>query len=102
MNRKSMKKDQEVLKMFFPNVQRERKTLTDLIMEKIESQNLTKNKTSDQQSLSNTKLLFKSEELPKAFKLSNWEEILLTHPENWTPHATFEATRIFVSILKTK
>lgn len=59
MNRKSMKKDQEVLKMFFPNVQRERKTLTDLIMEKIESQNLTKNKTSDQQSLSNTKLLFK-------------------------------------------
>jgi essential nuclear protein 1 len=50
---------------------------------------------------------YKSGKLPKAFKiipsLSNWEEILyLTHPENWTPHATFQATRIFVSNLKTK
>ncbi|KAI0244103.1 snoRNA-binding rRNA-processing protein [Massospora cicadina] len=48
---------------------------------------------------------YKSGKLPKAFKfipsLPKWEEILyLTHPENWTPHAYYEATRIFVSNLK--
>jgi essential nuclear protein 1 len=50
---------------------------------------------------------YKSGKLPKAFKivpsLSNWEEILyLTDPESWTPHATYEATRMFVSNLKAK
>nr|BAN66050.1 bystin family protein [Babesia bovis] len=40
--------------------------------------------------------------LPKAFKflprMSNWEEFLeLTHPENWTPNAMYEATRILAS-----
>jgi len=47
---------------------------------------------------------YKSGKLPKAFKIipstQNWEAILmLTSPENWTPHATFEATRLFVSNL---
>jgi essential nuclear protein 1 len=47
---------------------------------------------------------YKSGKLPKAFKiipsLQNWETILfLTSPENWTPHATYEATRLFVSNL---
>lgn len=42
--------------------------------------------------------------LPKAFKviptLKNWEEVLqLTEPQAWTPHAIFQATRIFVSSL---
>ncbi|EXX62541.1 hypothetical protein RirG_160700 [Rhizophagus irregularis DAOM 197198w] len=115
-------KDQEILKKFLPNAPRERKTLADLIMEKIESQNLIKDKTSDvtsQHPSINPKVVevytkvgtllrrYKSGKLPKAFKiipsLSNWEEILyLTHPENWPPHATFQATRIFVSNLKTK
>jgi len=105
-----------------PNAPRERKTLADLIMEKIEFQNLVKDNTSDvtpQHPSINPKVVevytkvgtllgrYKSGKLPKAFKiipsLSNWEEILyLTHPENWTPHATFQATRIFVSNLKTK
>jgi essential nuclear protein 1 len=45
--------------------------------------------------------------LPKAFKiipaLTNWEEILyLTSPEAWTPHALYQATRIFASNLKPK
>ena len=48
---------------------------------------------------------YKSGKLPKAFKiipsLANWEEILyLTRPEEWSPHATYEATRMFVSNLK--
>jgi essential nuclear protein 1 len=45
---------------------------------------------------------YKSGKLPKVFKLipglANWEEItFLTNPETWTPHATYAATRIFAS-----
>ncbi|EFN54310.1 hypothetical protein CHLNCDRAFT_135512 [Chlorella variabilis] len=45
--------------------------------------------------------------VPKAFKvipnLQNWEEILyLTDPDNWTPHAVYQATRMFVSNLNQK
>src|SRR5579864_3292254 len=45
--------------------------------------------------------------LPKAFKvipsLKNWEQLLeYTRPENWTPNATYQATRIFVSTLNPK
>ncbi|KAJ3201998.1 hypothetical protein HDU67_000871 [Dinochytrium kinnereticum] len=47
---------------------------------------------------------YRSGKLPKAFKiipsLPQWEEVLfLTNPEGWTPHATYQATRIFVSNL---
>jgi len=45
--------------------------------------------------------------LPKAFKilpaLANWEEVVyLTRPDEWTPHATYAATRIFASNLNAK
>ena len=45
--------------------------------------------------------------LPKAFKvipsLSNWEEVLyLTRPDMWTPQAMYAATRIFASNLNPK
>ncbi|KAI9781243.1 MAG: snoRNA-binding rRNA-processing protein [Peltula sp. TS41687] len=45
---------------------------------------------------------YKSGKLPKPFKvlptLPHWEELLfLTRPEEWTPNACYEATRIFVS-----
>jgi essential nuclear protein 1 len=45
--------------------------------------------------------------IPKAFKiipaLSNWEEVLyLTSPEKWSPHATFQATRLFASNLNSR
>ncbi|EEB05873.1 bystin family U3 and U14 snoRNA associated protein [Schizosaccharomyces japonicus yFS275] len=48
---------------------------------------------------------YRSGKIPKAFKiipnLSNWEDILyLTRPDTWTPHAVYQATRIFVSNLK--
>ncbi len=45
--------------------------------------------------------------VPKAMKiipsLQNWEEVLfLTEPEMWSPHAVYQATRIFVSNLNQK
>ncbi|KIL00460.1 hypothetical protein PAXRUDRAFT_129826 [Paxillus rubicundulus Ve08.2h10] len=48
---------------------------------------------------------YKSGTLPKFFKiipsLPAWARILaLTRPENWSPHACREATRIFVSTMK--
>ncbi|KAG4305914.1 hypothetical protein PORY_000824 [Pneumocystis oryctolagi] len=48
---------------------------------------------------------YKSGKLPKAFKiipsLRNWEDILvLTSPDKWSPNACYEATRLFVSNLK--
>ncbi|CAI2170552.1 17907_t:CDS:2 [Funneliformis geosporum] len=114
--------DQVILEKFLPNAPKERKTLADLIMEKIESRNIAKDDDTTSASQSpaiSPKVVevytkvgtllsrYKSGKLPKAFKiipsLSNWEDILcLTHPENWTPHATFQATRIFVSNLKAK
>ena len=50
---------------------------------------------------------FRSGKLPKAFKViplvSNWEELLfLTSPHNWSPNATYEATKIFASNLNAK
>lgn len=50
---------------------------------------------------------YKSGPLPKAFKilpsLRNWVQLVdLTRPENWTPHATYAATRIFASNLDPK
>ncbi|KAG0169790.1 hypothetical protein DFQ28_002645 [Apophysomyces sp. BC1034] len=115
--------DADVLNKFLPNAPKERKTLADIIMEKINEKNEAeerKNNGEDEQELSpsmNPKVVevytkigellsrYKSGKLPKAFKiipsLVNWEEILyLTRPETWTPHATYEATRMFVSNLK--
>ncbi|KAI0017258.1 Bystin-domain-containing protein [Xylariomycetidae sp. FL0641] len=45
---------------------------------------------------------YKSGKLPKPFKIlptvPHWEDIIqLTKPEDWTPNACFEATKIFVS-----
>ncbi|KAL6450548.1 ENP1 Essential nuclear protein 1 [Candida maltosa Xu316] len=42
--------------------------------------------------------------LPKLFKilpsLKNWEDVVyVTNPAKWTPHATYEATKLFVSNL---
>ncbi|KAJ1548921.1 hypothetical protein HK405_012874 [Cladochytrium tenue] len=50
---------------------------------------------------------YRSGKLPKAFKLipslPNWPEILdMTNPSSWTPNATYEATRLFISNLSAK
>lgn len=48
---------------------------------------------------------YKHGKLPKLLKvlptLKNWEQVLyVTNPEGWTPHATYEATKLFVSNLQ--
>ncbi|KAK9323410.1 Bystin-domain-containing protein [Lipomyces orientalis] len=50
---------------------------------------------------------YRSGKLPKAFKiipaLKNWEDVLfLTQPDSWSPNACYEATKLFVSSLKSK
>jgi len=50
---------------------------------------------------------YTSGKVPKALKilprLNNWEEILyITEPDNWSVHACFQATRIFISSLNAK
>ncbi|RNF24098.1 putative bystin [Trypanosoma conorhini] len=47
---------------------------------------------------------YKSGKVPKAFKvlpnIKNWEQLLmLTKPHEWSPHATYQATRIFAANL---
>ena len=49
-------------------------------------------------------LLYSHGKLPKLFKvmpsLRNWEDVLyVTNPDNWTVHAVYEATKLFVSNL---
>ena len=101
----------------------ERKTLADLILEKIDEKETEK--TGDNAEGEGElpqmpakvvevytdigKILsrYTSGKLPKAFKvipsLSNWEEVLyLTRPDMWTPQAMFAATRIFASNLNPK
>lgn len=50
---------------------------------------------------------YRSGKIPKAFKilpkLQNWQQILeLTKPETWTPNATYQATKVFISGLTPK
>ncbi|KAI9323258.1 Bystin-domain-containing protein [Dichotomocladium elegans] len=114
--------DEEVLKQFLPNAPMQKRTLADIIMEKINEKNAMDARNASGEADEsfpemNPKVVevytkvgqllsrYKSGKLPKAFKiipsLGNWEEILfLTKPEEWSVHATYEATRMFVSNLK--
>lgn len=102
----------------------ERKTLADIIMEKIaEKEGQDKGEMLEDEEgdvpplpakvvsvytdIGKILSRYTSGKLPKAFKvipsLSNWEEVLyLTRPDKWTPHATYQATRIFASNLNPK
>jgi essential nuclear protein 1 len=110
----------------------ERRTLADIILEKIEEKEVERNRQLQQQQHNTTdidndisttqlppkvvevytdigKILsrYTSGKLPKAFKvipsLSNWEDVLyLTRPDHWTPQAMYAATRIFASNLNPK
>ncbi|KAI7850797.1 Bystin-domain-containing protein [Circinella umbellata] len=115
--------DADVLQQFLPTAPLKQRNLADLIMEKINEKNAMDaqaeagGEEGEQMPEMNPKVIevytkvgqllsrYKSGKLPKAFKiipsLANWEELLyLTQPENWSPHATYEATRMFVSNLK--
>ena len=116
------KGDEKILQNFMSNEPRERRTLADIIMEKI-----SEKKTEIQSQMSETvatpvidekivsvfKCLgeilskYRAGKLPKAFKvipsLENWEEILYcTDPDKWTPAAMYQATRLFASNLNVK
>jgi len=115
--------DESELSMFMPTSQPTRKTLADIIMEKIaEKQQAADGVAAAQEVLESgldPKLVevytqvgaylshYTSGKVPKAFKiipsLRNWEEVLLvTNPEKWTPQAYFVATRLFASNLNEK
>ncbi|XP_073700750.1 bystin [Garra rufa] len=114
--------DEKAIEMFMNKNPPLRRTLADIIMEKI-----TEKQTEVGTVLSEVsghaapqldprvvevyrgvnKVLskYRSGKLPKAFKiipaLSNWEQVLyLTEPEAWTAAAMYQATRIFSSNLK--
>merc|ERR1711962_548066 len=116
------KNDEKILQNFMLTDPRERRTLADIIMEKI-----SEKKTEIQSQISeppegpvlDEKIVsvyrclgeilskYRAGKLPKAFKvipaLNNWEEILYcTEPDSWTAAAMYQATRLFASNLNAK
>ncbi|KAM9814261.1 bystin [Neosynchiropus ocellatus] len=114
--------DEKAIEMFMNKNPPMRRTLADIIMEKItEKQTEVGTVLSEVSGLPAAQLdprvvevyrgvnkvlsKYRSGKLPKAFKiipaLSNWEQVLyLTEPETWTAAAMYQATRIFSSNLK--
>ena len=115
------REDEQAMQMFMRQEQPERRTLADIVMEKIrEKQTEIATQFSDQpvtsqmdprvvtmfKGVGQILAKYRSGKLPKAFKvipsLSNWEEIVyLTEPENWSASSMYQATRIFTSNLST-
>ncbi|KAJ1959029.1 snoRNA-binding rRNA-processing protein [Dipsacomyces acuminosporus] len=121
--------DAAIFEKFMPSAPRERQNLADIIMAKIKQHEDAKAAAgamgdADEEdrpvpSGIDPKIVqvytkigellsrYKSGPVPKAFKIipsiRNWEEVLyLTNPESWTPQATYQATRLFVSNMKPK
>ncbi|KAJ1904481.1 snoRNA-binding rRNA-processing protein [Tieghemiomyces parasiticus] len=110
--------DQEAMARFLPETPQAQQSLADMIMGKIDHQNAERARAQAlagippgprvnpkvQEVYGKIGLIlsrYKSGPLPKAFKIiptiPAWEEIvMLTEPENWTPHATFEAVKLFI------
>ncbi|KAJ2784924.1 snoRNA-binding rRNA-processing protein [Coemansia javaensis] len=106
---------------FMPSAPRERQNLADIIMAKI-AEHKTKEAGGGARPTPaglDPKIVqvytrigellrrYRSGPVPKAFKIipsiRNWEEIMyLTRPDEWTPQATYQATRMFVSNMKPK
>lgn len=102
------------------------RTLADIIMEKIRAQQQQSGTTAPESQLGDVvpagmdprvvavykgvgELLrrYTTGKIPKAFKiipnLREWEEVLfLTDVPNWSPHAVYQATRLFISSLKSR
>ncbi|XP_075709702.1 bystin [Rhinoderma darwinii] len=113
--------DEKAIEMFMNTNPPLRRTLADIIMEKItEKQTEVESAISEVSGRPMPQLdprvlevykgvkevlsTYRSGKLPKAFKivpaLANWEQILyITEPESWTAAAMYQATRIFSSNL---
>lgn len=119
--------DQDLFDKFMPSAAVPRQSLADMILERIQQQEAAvsgrdaadgRPAGATQQQLPPkvievyTKVgvllsRYRSGKLPKAFKiiptLANWEDMLyLTRPDQWSPNACYEATRLLVSNLKPK
>lgn len=114
--------DEKAIQMFMSTNPPVRRTLADIIMEKITEKQtevgtimsemsgqampqLDPRVTEVYRGVQKVLCKYRSGKLPKAFKiipaLANWEQILyLTEPESWTAAAMYQATRIFSSNLK--
>ena len=120
-------KDQEAFDLFMNRDAPPRKTLADLITEKINEKRTEIDTQFSESSFGGTeakadidpaviemyegvgKVLarYRSGKIPKAFKViaqfQNWEELLvLTRPDEWTAAAMYKATKIFTANLKEK
>jgi essential nuclear protein 1 len=112
--------DEKAMALFMSTDEQPRRTLADIIQEKIRDKETEIASQMTEAAMSGSQLeekvvsvfkgvgkilsKYRSGRLPKAFKvipsLSNWEEILyLTDPDKWTAAAMFQATRIFASNL---
>ncbi len=112
--------DEKAMALFMSTDEQPRRTLADIIQEKIRDKETEIASQMTEAAISGSQLedkvvsvfkgvgkilsKYRSGRLPKAFKvipsLSNWEEILyLTDPDKWTAAAMFQATRIFASNL---
>jgi len=122
-NYKMNKKDEEAFEAFMNN-SGPRRTLADIIQEKLtEKRTEIDTQYTDAESLQQRELdprvvemyqevgeilaKYRSGKVPKAFKViaqfRNWEDLLiLTKPENWSAAAVYQATRIFTANLKEK
>ena len=116
------KEDEDALNAFMTKEPEKRRTLGDIIMEKmaekkteVDSQfsvgevkpKLDEKIVSCYKTVGKILSKYRSGKIPKAFKvipsLNNWEEILfLTNPDTWTAAATYQATRLFASNLSAK
>ena len=118
------KKDEETFERFINAENGPRKTLGEILQEKImEKRTEIDTQYSDAESLQRKEMdpqvvemyqgvgailkKYRSGKVPKAFKViaqfRNWEDlILLTEPQHWSAAATYQATRIFTSNLKEK
>lgn len=114
--------DEQAFEVFMSKDTPARRTLADVIMEKIQDKKteiesqMSERSTAPQmderlvevfKGVGQILAKYRSGKLPKAFKvipsLSNWEEVLyITEPEGWTAAAMFQATRTFVSNLNVK
>ena len=114
--------DEKALELFMNRDSTKRKTLADIIAEKIkEKETEIQTQLSDATGVKvqdmDDKVVdlykgvktvlsrYRSGKLPKAFKiipaLANWEQVLaITEPDNWTAAAMYAATRLFTSNLK--
>lgn len=116
--------DEKALEMFMSKNPAPRRTLADIIMEKltekktelethfsdpgtVQLQDLDPRVKQMYEGVRDVLRKYRSGKLPKAFKLiprlRNWEQILfITDPPSWSAAAMYQATRIFASNLKEK